>query len=105
MAVCKDTVAEWLRRWTRNPLGSARVGSNPTGVVLVTLFFLQFVIPDFWPTLRHDWPPPIAQLVERVTVDRMVPGSIPGRGIIFFVWRPIEFQVRLRKRGEQTEYR
>ena len=28
-----DTVAEWLRRWTRNPLGSARVGSNPTGVV------------------------------------------------------------------------
>ena len=29
-----DTVAEWLRRWTRNPLGSARVGSNPTGVAL-----------------------------------------------------------------------
>ena len=28
-----DTVSEWLRRWTRNPLGSARVGSNPTGVV------------------------------------------------------------------------
>ena len=27
-----DTVSEWLRRWTRNPLGSARVGSNPTGV-------------------------------------------------------------------------
>ena len=26
-------MAEWLRRWTRNPLGSARVGSNPTGVV------------------------------------------------------------------------
>ena len=23
-------VAEWLRRWTRNPLGSPRVGSNPT---------------------------------------------------------------------------
>ena len=22
-------VAEWLRRWTRNPLGSARAGSNP----------------------------------------------------------------------------
>ena len=22
-------VAEWLRRWTRNPLGSPRVGSNP----------------------------------------------------------------------------
>ena len=24
-----DEVAEWLRRWTANPLGSPRVGSNP----------------------------------------------------------------------------
>ena len=24
-----DEVAEWLRRWTANPLGSARVGLNP----------------------------------------------------------------------------
>ena len=30
-----DTVSEWLRRWTRNPLGSAREGSNPFGVVFV----------------------------------------------------------------------
>ena len=22
-------VAEWLRRWTRNPLGYSRTGSNP----------------------------------------------------------------------------
>ena len=29
-----DTVAEWLRRWTANPMGSARVGSNPILVVL-----------------------------------------------------------------------
>ena len=28
-----DTVSERLRRWTRNPLGSARRGSNPLGVV------------------------------------------------------------------------
>ena len=27
-----DTVSEWLRRWTRNPLGFARKGSNPFGV-------------------------------------------------------------------------
>ena len=27
-----DTVPERLRRWTRNPLGSARWGSNPLGV-------------------------------------------------------------------------
>ena len=25
-------MSEWLRRWTRNPLGSAREGSNPFGV-------------------------------------------------------------------------
>ena len=30
-----DEVAEWLRRWTANPMGSARVGSNP---ILVELF-------------------------------------------------------------------
>ena len=30
----QDTVAEWLRRWTANPMCSARVGSNPIGVVL-----------------------------------------------------------------------
>ncbi len=29
-----DTVPERFRRWTRNPLGSARRGSNPLGVVL-----------------------------------------------------------------------
>ena len=32
--VHRDEVAEWLRRWTANPMGSARVGSNPILVVL-----------------------------------------------------------------------
>ena len=32
----RDEVAEWLRRWTANPMGSARVGSNP---ILVGYFF------------------------------------------------------------------
>ena len=34
----QDEVAEWLRRWTANPLGSARVGSNP---ILVDVFYLH----------------------------------------------------------------
>ena len=34
-ASSQDTLSEWLRRWTRNPLGSARKGSNPLGVVFV----------------------------------------------------------------------
>ena len=31
-----DKVAEWLRRWTANPLGSARVSSN---LILVVYFW------------------------------------------------------------------
>lgn len=39
-----DEVAEWLRRWTANPMGSARVGSNPILVVHfgMTKFFECF---------------------------------------------------------------
>ena len=37
-----DTVSEWLRRWTRNPLGSARRGSNPLGVVFFSALLEYF---------------------------------------------------------------
>ena len=30
-------MAEWLRRWTRNPLGSPRAGSNPADYVTFVL--------------------------------------------------------------------
>ena len=33
-----DEVAEWLRRWTANPMGSARVGSNPIFVARIILW-------------------------------------------------------------------
>ena len=46
LSFAQDEVAEWLRRWTANPLGSARVGSNPIlvgswfyGVMVSTLDF------------------------------------------------------------------
>ncbi len=35
-------VAEWLRRWTRNPLGSARAGSNPADCVIVLICHINF---------------------------------------------------------------
>ena len=35
---CTDTLSEWLTRWTRNPLGSARKGSNPLGVALLARY-------------------------------------------------------------------
>ena len=34
----RDTLAEWLRRRPTKPMGSPRVGSNPTGVVLSANF-------------------------------------------------------------------
>ena len=33
-------MAEWLRRWTANPMGSARVGSNP---ILVDNYFNPYL--------------------------------------------------------------
>ena len=37
-----DKVAEWLRRWTANPLCSARMGSNP--ILVVAIFSFSFII-------------------------------------------------------------
>ena len=38
----QDEVAEWLRRWTANPMCSARVGSNPTAAInILYMFHLQ----------------------------------------------------------------
>ena len=34
----EDTVSERLRSWTRNPMGSARRGSNPLGVELIQYY-------------------------------------------------------------------
>ena len=51
-----DYMAEWLRRWTANPLGSARAGSNPVIVELLG---------------------DLAQLVEHSHSVREVIGSIP----------------------------
>ena len=38
-----DEVAEWLRRWTANPMCSARVGSNP--ILVGPLFFFKDCYP------------------------------------------------------------
>ena len=41
-------VAEWLRRQTRNLLGSARAGSNPAGDAVFFFLFLFFVKLTFY---------------------------------------------------------
>ena len=55
-------MAEWLRRWTANPLGSARAGSNPVVIAL-------------------KWD--LAQLVEHWHSVPEVIGSIPLISIYF----------------------
>ena len=39
-----DTVSEWLRSWTRNPMGFARRGSNPLGVDEMFYLILCIII-------------------------------------------------------------
>ena len=41
----QDEVAEWLRRWAANPLGSARVGSNPilVGIIIIIIIITQYL--------------------------------------------------------------
>ena len=39
-----DEVAEWLRRWTANPMCSARVGSNPILVVSIIYIFSESTV-------------------------------------------------------------
>ena len=41
-----DEVAEWLRRWTANPMCSARVGSNP--ILVDTFFSLLHMLGHLW---------------------------------------------------------
>ena len=36
VTVARDTLAEWLRCQPAKPMGSPRVGSNPTGVEFLT---------------------------------------------------------------------
>ena len=35
-------MAEWLRRWTRNPMGFPRAGSNPAHCAFLLFFFFFF---------------------------------------------------------------
>ena len=75
-------MAEWLRRWTANPMGSARVGSNPILVgnfskVFSKLFVGQLLISY----VTHM--PPWRNWLARSAVNRKVGGSSPPGGADF----------------------
>ena len=48
LCTIKVVVAEWLRRWTRNPLGSPRAGSNPADYVegIIFIFSITYFYDD-----------------------------------------------------------
>ena len=60
VSVTEAVVAEWLRRWTWNPMGSPRAGSNPAGCVKLlshsTFVFLTLNTNILWTLLsRGRW--------------------------------------------------
>ena len=78
-------MAEWLRRWTANPLGSARVGSNP--IFVATILVKTVCLP----------PSPIfSVVVESVEVVSFLPptlkveegGTQPWKRVIGHQFRP-----------------
>ena len=93
----EDTLAEWLRRRPAKPVGSARVGSNPTGVGVFSVASAGNALGKSGSSSHRAAEgkqcsmslaeeerstAAIAQLGERQTEDLEVPGSIPGYGIL-----------------------
>ena len=66
-----DEVAEWLRRWTANPLGSPRVGSNP--ILVERNIFNDFEYSD---GLSHSYYTLYHLLNKKIYVE--MPGIEPG---------------------------
>lgn len=48
-------VAEWLRRWTRNPLGFPRAGSNPADYGAFIFKYLHFEISCVGKRIKVDY--------------------------------------------------
>jgi hypothetical protein len=98
-------VSEWLRRWTRNPLGSARRGSNPLGVVFGICAFAgirmrRCIINNLMSILLFRLVVQLAllaQWLERAAVNRKVTGSIPVGSVCGFAFNAF---LNLMKRGE-----
>ena len=78
-----DSVSEWLRRCTRNALGSARAGSNPAAVDFALVWYPTQQYGAFLFDCASQGC--IAQWLERLTADQQVPGSTPGAPFMSFV--------------------
>ena len=72
-----DTVAEWLRRSTRNRLGLSRAGSSPVSVVL----------PIVGTPMHHHFIPffPLANHSSRVTPRHMA-SACPSFATLYYIY-------------------
>ena len=69
--LAEDTVSEWLRRWTRNPLGSARKGSNPFGVDACACCLCPWPKNGKWPGGSRR-PPPTPSPCSQIHMSQAV---------------------------------
>ena len=85
--VCKDDVAEWLRRGTANPLGSARVSSN---LIVIELSF--FVL-----TRRPPTAPRCAFLVQVMSRGELCVSYLWVRGRCVLLSRRTFYLIKFSK--------
>ena len=52
VGIASALMAEWLRRWTRNPMGSAHAGSNPAQCVQDYFFFSPWILSIYMYNIR-----------------------------------------------------
>ena len=73
--VSSDTLAEWLRRRPAKPMGSPRVGSNPTGVVFTLHLQSVCCLRKDWSLLESPTPSPFPQPRACCLLSEMADGS------------------------------
>ena len=72
----QDSVTEWLRWWTRNPLGSARRGSNPLAVVVpvILCFYMSGLLRELNPGRLASW----AIIMPLEPANKCDPSDLPN---------------------------
>ena len=76
-------MSEWLRSWSRKPMGSARAGSNPVAVEIFVLFLpvVCYQLPNLHSVVKAAWPSGLRRQLQALV--RKGVGSNPTAVIYF----------------------